>query len=110
MSRVARFIDLWNAGKVHEAVADVADGYWYHDAVLGGPHDRAAHLAIMEQVLSLYPDRHIDITREWSAGDTEVVEYRWTGTADGGRVEADWVAVVEFDGDRMKSQRHYRGS
>ena len=111
MSRSSAFFDLWNEQRVREAVAITTDDYWYQDAVLGGPHDRDAHIEIMERVLAMYPNRRIDINRVWEQGDVEIVEYHWTGTSiDHETLEADWIAVVEFAGDRMKSQRHYRGA
>jgi ketosteroid isomerase-like protein len=110
MARSDRFFDLWNEQRVRAAVAETTDDYWYQDAVLGGPHDRAAHVDIMERVIARYPDRRITISRTWTEGDVDIVEYRWRGTSvDGEVLEADWIAIVEFDGNRMKSQRHYRG-
>lgn len=112
MARVDKFFTAWNAGRVREAVSNVSDDYWYQDSVLGGPHDRNAHVEIMEQVLAMYPDRRADVRRITEGANIEIVEYRWTGTsaADAQQLEADWVAVVEFRGAQMRSQRHYRGS
>lgn len=111
MPRVDDFFVLWNDGRVRDAVDNVTDDYWYQDAVLGGPHDRDAHIAIMERVLSMYPNRRAEVIRVTESADVEVVEYHWSGTSiEGEQLEADWVGVVDFAGNRMRSQRHYRGS
>lgn len=112
MSRAARFVALWNAGRCAESVANTGPDYTYQDAIMGGPHDREAHIALMESVLTQVPDRHITIERQWTVGDVEFVAYRWTGTPSGGgddRIESEWLAIFEFDGEVLLSQRHYSG-
>lgn len=108
--RARRFIDLWNAGRVREALDGAAPGYEYRDAVMGGPFDKDAHIAMMEAILEQVPDRRITVSREWIVDDVEFVEYVWYGTAGAESIHSEWLALFEFDGEAMQRQRHYRCS
>ena len=65
----------------------------------------------MESVIRKVRDRHITIERQWTVGDVEFIAYRWTGTQSGGddRIESEWLAIFEFDGDVLLRQQHYSG-
>jgi predicted SnoaL-like aldol condensation-catalyzing enzyme len=107
--RALRFIDLWNAGRVRDALANAAPSYTYQDATMG-PLDKDAHIAMMEGILERIPDRRIRVAREWSVGDVEFVEYVWSGTTGADPIQSDWLAIFEFDGQTLQRQRHYRGT
>ena len=107
--RARRFFDVWNAGRVVEALDDADPGYTYHDAIFGGPFDKDGHLAMMERILDEIPDRRATIIGAWTVGDVEFVEYVWTGTAGAASVSSEWLAIFEFDRGALRQQRHYRG-
>ena len=110
MSRARAFIELWNAGRVRDALVSAAPDYTYQDAVAGGPHDRDGHIALMEAILEQVPDRKITIHRAWDTDGVEFLEYHWTGTPRGGEpISSDWLAIFEFTGAKLRRQRHYRG-
>lgn len=112
MSQAERFADLWNDGRVVEALGEVAEGYTYTDTVMGGPFDRDQHIELMGKVLERFPDRRLVIERAWAVGSVEFVEYRWTGTdhESGEVLEREWLGVFEYDDlGRAVKQRHYQG-
>jgi hypothetical protein len=108
MTRAERFVELWNDGRVEEALGETTSDYTYSDPVLGGPHDRDAHVGLMRQIYEAMPDRRITIHRSWAADDAEFIEYTWRGTSPTGEViEQQYLGVLEFDADgRAARQRH----
>lgn len=109
MSRTERFIELWNEGRVQEALGETADGYTYSDPVMGGPHDRDAHITMMKSIYEAMPDRRITINRLWVTDDVEFCEYTWRATSpDGDTIENDYLGMLEFDASgRAVRQRHF---
>lgn len=109
MSRTERFVALWNEGRVREALGETAEDYSYWDSVMGGPHDRDAHVAMMESIFEAMPDRRISIIRQWATDDAEFCEYIWRGTGrDGSVIESYYFGVFEFDtAGRAVRQRHF---
>ena len=109
MSRTEQFIELWNAGRVREALGETVDSYSYWDSVMGGPHDRDAHVAMMESIFEAMPDRRISITRLWVTDDAEFCDYLWRATGpDGTAIESSYFGVFEFDATgRAARQRHF---
>ena len=110
MTNALRFFELWNEGRIVESLNGVIPEYWYHDSIMGGPHDRVAHIEMMEAVLRSVPDRRAAVEGHWRAGDVEFVRYRWIGTPAGReKTASEWLALFEFEGSALKSQRHFRG-
>ncbi|MDP1793853.1 MAG: nuclear transport factor 2 family protein [Acidimicrobiales bacterium] len=108
-SRAERFVGLWNEGRVEEALGETTDAYSYSDPVMGGPHDRASHVAMMKQIFEAMPDRRITVRKAWAADVTEFIEYTWRGTRpDGEVVEHEFFGVLGFDeSGRAARQRHF---
>jgi hypothetical protein len=108
-TRVERFVELWNEGRVAEALGETADGYTYWDSVMGGPHDRDAHVAMMQSILDAMPDRHIDVHRVWTTGDADFVDYTWSATTPEGSTRThECFGVLEYDdAGRPTRQRHF---
>ncbi len=103
-------VDAFNAGRVHELVADTTEDYRYSDPFSGELGGAAAHEALMHTVLDRFPDRRIDLLECWVAEGAEVARYRWTGTpADGGDpVEVLFVTVLEYEDGHLRRWANYR--
>ncbi|WP_139177269.1 nuclear transport factor 2 family protein [Geodermatophilus siccatus] len=97
MSRFAALVDAFDAGRVHELVADTTEDHRYSDPFSGERRGAAAHAALMHTVLERFPDRRMHLLECWVAAGAEVAEYSWTGTPAGGGdpVEVLFVAVLE---------------
>jgi len=119
LSAVSAWVDAYNAGDF-DALAAVSDDTFEVLDPATGTHitGRDAFVELGRQVVQLYPDRHITITRMVPLGSSAVaVEGEWDGTAATGtptgahRGEAVHhieSMLVELVGGRVGLMRIYR--
>src|SRR6476659_8802309 len=104
--------ELFNAGRLEEAISLCSSDFEYVDHQNGGVFDASGFLGEMRRILDAAPDRRVTILRKFEgAPGSGVLEAQWQGTFAGAADPTITGAACVFDvaGGQIKRLRMYYG-
>lgn len=77
---IEHFDQFVNNKDIDAVIRNMSEDFYDHDGPGGKPTDRAGDRTMMEQLLQLLPDLHVEVVDSLAEGDKVVVRNIWTGT------------------------------
>jgi ketosteroid isomerase-like protein len=112
VDEILAFWELFNAGRLEEAIALCSPDFEYVDHQNGGVFDAHGFLGEMRKILEAAPDRRVTILRKFADGTgSGVLEAEWRGTFTGAPepVITGVAAVVDTADGLITQLRMYYG-